>query len=130
MSLLNELKEFKQNKCISNTRPEVVDNTDNPDDIVDSFEKVYSMLYNSSPSDMSDVLKEVIVKSEDLIEDNKITKEVVMLAVTKMKKGKNDVSGSFSSVALLNAPEAVFDSLAVIFKSYLIHGTITKPMLG
>ena len=47
-----------------------------------------------------------------------------------MKPGKCDISGCFSSEILLHAPDIIFNYLAEIFRSFLIHGTITKPLLA
>ena len=47
-----------------------------------------------------------------------------------MKPGKMDVSGGYSSDALLHAPDSLFDNLAVVFKSFLIHGTVSRPLLA
>ena len=43
---------------------------------------------------------------------------------------KRDVSGSFTSDILLNAPDTLFDQLSLIFKSFLIHGTVSLQLLS
>ena len=48
----------------------------------------------------------------------------------KLKAGKSDVSNSFVSDALRNSPDNLFALLAQIFKSWLIHGTITSSLLA
>ena len=45
-----------------------------------------------------------------------------------MKSGKSDVTGGFTSDAILNAPDDMFEQLASIYRSWLIHGTVS-PML-
>ena len=47
-----------------------------------------------------------------------------------MKLSKSDVSGAFSSDALLHAPDSMFDLLAVIYRSWLVHGTVNLSMLA
>ena len=47
-----------------------------------------------------------------------------------MREIKSDVSGSYSSDALLNGPDALFDSLASIIRSFLLHSTVTKSLLA
>ena len=47
-----------------------------------------------------------------------------------MKAGKADVSGSYTSDAFINSPDIIFDLLASVFKSYLVHGTITVEILN
>ena len=40
-----------------------------------------------------------------------------------------DVSGGYTSDCLLNAPDSLFEHLAVIFRSFLIHGEVTSQLL-
>ena len=65
-----------------------------------------------------------------MIEVNKITREVVKQACTRMKPGKTDVSEGFTSDVFLHAPDELFEYLAAIFKSYLVHGTLTLQILS
>ena len=44
-----------------------------------------------------------------------------------MKPSKTDVSGFYTSVVLLNAPDVVFEHLA--FHSFLVHGNVTPQLL-
>ena len=46
-----------------------------------------------------------------------------------MKAGKSDVTGGYSSDLFLHTPNEVFDHLATIFKSYLVHGSVTPQIL-
>ena len=43
--------------------------------------------------------------------------------------GKKDVTGSYSSDIFLHAPDSMFSMLAEIFKSYLVHGNVSKQIL-
>jgi hypothetical protein len=47
-----------------------------------------------------------------------------------MKARKSDVSGCYTSDALLNAPDILFEQLAIIFRSWITHGKITPSMLA
>ena len=51
-------------------------------------------------------------------------------ACGRIKPGKIDVTGAYSSDVFLNAPDSLFDLLAAIFRSYLVHGTITLQILS
>ena len=51
-------------------------------------------------------------------------------AACKMKSNKSDVSGSFVSDALLHAPDIVFELLALVYRSWLVHGTVTLSLLA
>ena len=46
-----------------------------------------------------------------------------------MQPGKNDVSESFSSDLFLHAPDAMFDALSSVFRSWLVHGTVSRHLL-
>ena len=60
----------------------------------------------------------------------RVTDSVVKLAVSKLKPQKSDVSSSFTSDALLHAPDVLFDQLAAVFRSWLTHGHITPCLLA
>ena len=47
-----------------------------------------------------------------------------------MKPKKLDISGSYTSDAILNAPDIFFDPLAKIYRSWIIHGTVTMSLLS
>ena len=99
---------------------------------MEEFRKVYSALYNSSDTSenvavLKDELKTLITCAEDA---NLITGKAVKEAATRMKAKKSDVSGSYTSDASLNAPDIFFDHLALVYRSWLIHGTVSLPLLS
>ena len=47
-----------------------------------------------------------------------------------MKPGKGDVSEGYTSDAILNAPDILFDQLALVYRSWLLHGTVTTSLLA
>ena len=47
----------------------------------------------------------------------KVTGNIVKTAACRMKPGKADVSMSYTSDAILNAPDYFFDLLAMVFRS-------------
>ena len=55
---------------------------------------------------------------------------MVEQAATTLKPHEMDVSQGFSSDALLHAPDLLFSLTSLIFKSWLLHGTITKSVLA
>ena len=63
-------------------------------------------------------------------EVNKITGSVVKEAASLMKSGKSDVSGGFTSDAILNAPDLMFDQLASVYRSWLVHASVTPALLA
>jgi hypothetical protein len=65
-----------------------------------------------------------------LQEANRITGAAVKEAACRMKPGKSDVSTSYTSDALFNAPDTFFDILALVFRSWLVHGTVSLSLLA
>ena len=59
-------------------------------------------------------------------EVTKITGSVVKEAACRLKPGKGDVSEGYTSDAILNAPDILFDKFALVYKSWLYHGTIAQ----
>ena len=121
------LKEMKNINCkkASSTLPECVEDADNPAEIVERFRAVYSALYNSAPSNIQELSDKIIIDNTAANEIGKITGKVVKDAACRMKPGKNDVSGGYSSDAILNGPDSLFDALAAAMRSFLTHGTVT-----
>jgi hypothetical protein len=70
------------------------------------------------------------VTDEGFEEIQKITSESVKAAALMMKKVKTDVSGSYNTDALRLAPDALFEKLALIYRSFLVHGTVSRPLLA
>ena len=59
----------------------------------------------------------------------KVTGDSVKKACCRMKPGKNDVTESYTGDVFLNAPDTLFEKLAQVFKSFLVHGSVTKQIL-
>ena len=47
-----------------------------------------------------------------------------------MKTNKSDVSASYTNNAILNSPDIFFDHLALAYRSWLLHGTVTMSLLS
>ena len=127
--LLAEMKKLNCKKT-KESLPETVEDADNPEDIVDKFRSVYSSLYNSAPSAIQELWEGLTIGNDSIVEVNKITGAKVKEAACKMKPGKSDVSGGFTSDTLLHGPDILFDHLAVIIRSYLLYGTVTNSLLA
>ena len=128
MDLLQELKKVRKGGKSHADLPDNVAGANGEEEIVAKFRDVYCKLYNSwsSEEEMVDIKQKlaVLIQSEgSLTEVQKMTGQVVKKAVCKMKAAKSDVSGAFSSDALLHAPDSVFDFLALVYRSWLVHGT-------
>ena len=107
----------------------MIGNADNPNDIVMKFKEVYAALYNCSPSVMDEVMDKIQTDENSRFEVEKVTGCIVKLAASRMKSGKSDISGSFTSDAILNGPDNLFTTFASVFRSYLYHGTVTFIMI-
>ena len=132
----SEMKKSLYEKSTGQNIPDKLEGKVTQDDILEKFKECYENLYNSAPSsesmnaikgDISKSLRENILLSE--AEVDKITPEIVKAAAANMKPFKSDVSGSYTSDVFLHGPDVMFNHLALIFKSFLIHGTISKEVL-
>ena len=130
--LIKELKKIKGGKPHPDL-PETVAGANGEVEVCHKFKEVYCGLYNSADTsdEMVDIKEEVKAKTnqESVAEVNKITGEAVKTAVTMMKRGKCDVSGSYTTNALKNAPDIVYEHLASVYRSWLAHGTVSRPLL-
>ena len=71
-----------------------------------------------------------MIGPESQSEVSKVTGSAVKKAATKMKPGKSDVSGSFTSDVVLHAPDSFFEAIAAVFRSFLVHGTVTRQFIA
>ena len=103
-------------------------------EVVEEFKKVYQDLYNSADtSEAMKLIKDNIrnaIDRDSLKEADKITGYIVKTAAIKMKPKKGDVSSSFTSDVILNAPDIYFDHLAKVFRSWLVHGNVSPAVLS
>ena len=103
-------------------------------EIVEKFREVYQALYNSAGSQVEmDKIKAKLsdmIRADSMGEVNKVTGAVVKEAASLMKAGKSDVSEGFTSDAILNAPDLMYDQLASVYRSWLVHGTVTTSLLA
>ena len=51
-------------------------------------------------------------------------------ADTLMKAGKSDMSEGFTSDAILNAPDLMYDQHASVYRSWLVHGTVIPSLMA
>ena len=134
VNLLKEMKKIKGDKKSSDNLPDRVAGVTGENLIVEEFRKMYGELYNScdTSTDMATLgekIKNLITVTS--VEDvNLISGSVVKEAAGRLKPGKGDVTGSYTSDTILNAPDIFFENIAMVFKSWLVHGTVTKTLLA
>ena len=133
LHLLKEMKAIKGGNLCQTELPDTVGGANGQEEVVEKFKEVYSLLYNSaeSESEICDLMAKVtyLIQADSLGEIKRVTAERVKEAVGLLKPRKGDVSGGFTSDALINAPDILFEQLASIFQRWLIHGTVTLSLL-
>ena len=128
------MKTIKGSKKTSCNLPDNVAGVSGEQLIVEEFRSVYSALYNSI--DTSEQMEELKDQLNQQIgpgaadQADLITGETVKKAAVRMKPDKSDVSSSFSSNAILNAPDSFFNLQAPVYRSWLVHGTVTLSLLA
>ena len=60
----------------------------------------------------------------------KITGEKVKEAAGLLNKGKADVTDGFSSDAIVNGPDILYEQLVCVYRSWCAHGTVTPSLLA
>ena len=128
--LMEELKKSMDKKCSEQTVPESLDGKVGFENILEQFRAVYKDLYNSSGTQeamqlIKDQLQENITTTS-IREVEKITGKVVKDACHFMKAGKTDVTEGYTSDIFLHAPDLLFEQLASVFGSYLVHGDLAN----
>jgi hypothetical protein len=131
--LLAEMKKTRGGKYTPDL-PENVAGANGEEEVCNKFKGVYEQLYNSADSsvEMLAVRERVRAntKQEQVEEVQKVTGEVVKLAASGMKSGKADVSGSYISDAIKNAPNDLYEHLAAVYRSWLVHGSVSQHLLA
>jgi hypothetical protein len=131
---MEALKKSMSKKSSVHSVPESLDGKVGHEDILDQFNYIYESLYNSAGT--QEAMNEIKVRLQGLVntssfrEVEKITGKVVKDACAKMKPGKTDVSEGYTSDIFLHAPDSLFDQLADIFRSFLVHGNMTIQILS
>ena len=77
---------------------------------MEEFKNVHCSLYNSAETndDMAKLKEDVRSLITDTSDADIVTGKAVKEAATRMKPKKSDVSGSYTSEAILNAPDIFF----------------------
>ena len=133
IDLLLQMKKIRGCKNQHSTCPDNIDSAAGPEQISELFKSVYEELYNSAES--VDAMEEIKAKLHTMIgqdgiaEVSKVTGSIVKEACSRMKPGKADVTQSFTSDVLLNGPDNLFEHLASIFRSFLVHD-VTMELLS
>ena len=132
--LIKQMKAIKGNKKHQGKVTEHIDGANGREAISEKFKAVYEALYNSAESgEEMKVIKEKLhnlIGLDSMIQVQRLTGKVVKEACSRMKPGKSDVSGSYTSDVLLQGPDVLFEQLAGVFRSFLVHGDVTLELLS
>ena len=135
LQLFKEMRRVRSGKGQMEEMSETVDGVTGEQGVADAFAGIFSTLYNSSGSkeemeELQNSIKGLVQTEESAMEVNKVSAELVKQAATSLKPHKMDVSQGFSSEALLHGPDLLFSMIALVFRSWLLHGTITKSVMA
>ena len=134
IDLLKEMRKIRSGGNGAAELPDNVGSAEGEEEIVEKFKEVYSALYNSSNTDIEvQCIKNRIaemINMDSISEVSKITGEAVKTAAGLMKAGKSDISEGYTSDALLHGPDLLFENLAVVFRSWCVHDTVTPSLLA
>ena len=133
-ALMQEMRKVLGSKHQPQEVPDVLEGEAGPGPVLEKFRSLYAALYNSagSPAKMLELgeLMERMIDCRSEGEVRRVTAEEVAAACRKMKGGKIDVSQGYMSDVFRHAPPLLCQKLAVIFRSFLTHGTITPSILA
>ena len=125
---------FEEVKKMRRSAPVVANSIDgHTEKIEEHFKDTYQTLYNCTDDreEMVDLQMEVEnnINISHLYDVNKVTATVVKKAMDQLKNNKSDPVFLFSSDCIKNAPGMLSDLLAVIIRSFLLHGHVTNFLL-
>jgi hypothetical protein len=133
-ALLTEMRRVRGRGQGEQELPDSLEGAVGHTDILNKFRQLYQELYNSAGTEQEmATLKEVMESMIDCrseAEVSKVTAASVRHACKRMKSGKLDVTGSYSSEVFQYAPDILHEQLAAVFRSFLVHGSITLSVLA
>ena len=136
-ALMKEMRNTLERNSHGQAVPESLDGKVTHDTILDRFRECYEELYNSAGTQhamniIKENLKNIIQGNRDqsVKEIQKVTGKLVKEACGRMLPGKTDVTEVYSSDVFIHAPDILFDQLAAVFRSYLVHGTVSLQILS
>ena len=123
-NIFTEIKKLRKSKPVVATCMDGVSK-----DIPGHFKNIFSDLYNSvnDKEELPNVMKEV----EDTIDErsiddvNLVTEDIVKEASKHLNDSKSDPSLNFSSDCIKHGTDELFEKLAAVIQSFLIHGHVT-----
>ena len=132
-ALMAQMKAVMGSKKTKQEMPDSLEGSVGEGEILEKFRDLYSELYNScsTEGEMKDLLQDLKNHIDCRAEGEvaKMTPQVVKRACNRMKPGRLDVSQSFTSDVFRQGPDLLYEHLANVFKSFLVHGTMPLAIL-
>ena len=117
--IYNEIKKLRKCKPTAATSIDGI-----KDNIPGHFRAIYSELYNSvdEKQDLADLKIDIenSIHTSDFKEVELVTSDIIKKAVSKLKNDKSDPMFPYTSDCFKQAPDVLFDKLAIGIRSYLI----------
>ena len=133
-ALLKEMRRVLGSRRQAQELPDCLEGAVGQNEVLEKFRTLYEALYNSAGTKgkvdelLETMNSRIDCRSEG--EARKITGEEVAKACRRMRSGKIDVTQGYSSDVFSHAPPMLCKLLAEVFRSYLVHGTITVSILA
>ena len=132
-ALLKEMRKVLGRKHQEQEIPDSLEGAVGHGDVLEKFKSLYEALYNSAGTErkLDDLLERMngMIDCRSEGEVKKVTADEVLKACRRMKPGKIDVTQGYSSDIFNHMTPLLAQLLATVFKSFLVHGTITVSIL-
>ena len=128
----NIFKEIRKQRSCKQDFSSTIDgkSEDIPEYLACKYEKLYNQVDDKANLMKLELDLKSGISSESLKFVDRITGDVVKKAVhQKLKPGKKDPVANINSDLLIHAPPNLFKILSKCFKSYMIHGHVSKFLL-
>ena len=129
----NIFAEIKKYRGTVKTCSSTIDGEVGAGNISNHFAGIYSELFSKvDPDEEFKGLEETIksnIGAECSQDVEKITEELIKLALQKMKAGKSDGLYDFTSDCLINGPPSLLKHLTNIIRTFVIHGKVPLYLL-
>ena len=129
----NIFSELKKYRGVTKTCSSTIDGEVGAQNISDHFANIYSRLYSGVQHD--DQFASLVDEINNDVDDechsivDRITVDLVKLALKKMKGGKSDGVYEFNSDCLINGPPELLKHLTNLIKTFVIHGKVPYFLL-
>ena len=122
-------KEVKKIDPTSRSISNVVDQAVGPEKIADIFLAKYEKLFNSVPTNDTEVDNIHSKINAQVVCETRVTANLVRFCVGKLKPQKDDGNHGFKSDHLINGSSNCFTLLSIMFNAMLIHGYNPEDLL-